>query len=262
MTPRKTSSQKLVWKRYAPVGLWLAGLSVFVGIVVLAIKVLVVIGIYAPAPETVKVIDGVGLGALAAFVIGLSLFALLDPKKVREFLTGRQARHGSAALINLIAVLGIVFVVNRIVYEYPVQMDWTEDKENTLAPETLSTLKALPEPVEAIGFFTANYPSENAEKILSRYKNSSDGKFTFRIVNPDREPALAARYQVARDGTIVLIMGERQESVTYASEQNITNALVRLLSPEERVVYFLTGHGEHSIEQGGDNSYRRVRTLL
>lgn len=169
-----------------------------VGIGVLATKVLTVIGIYAPPPETVKTINNIGLGAVAAFVIGLALFALLDPQKTRQFLTGRQARHGSTAFINLVAVIGILFVVNLIVYENPVQMDWTEDKENTLAPETLATLKALPEPVQAIGFFTANYPSESAEKLLSQYQASSDGKFSYRIINPDREPGVAARQNQPR----------------------------------------------------------------
>ena len=60
------------------------------------------------------------------------------PKRTRDFLTGRQVRHGSNALIMLVAFVLILVVVNAIVYQNPIQWDWTEDKQNTLAPETIA----------------------------------------------------------------------------------------------------------------------------
>lgn len=260
-SPRKKSTAR----RYAPLGLWLTGLSILVGIVVLAIKLLAVINIYTPTADKIKIINAVGLGALAAFVTGLAVFALLDPNRIQKFLSGHQARHGSSALITLIAVIGIIFVVNLFFYQNPMNwknLDWTEDKSNTLAPETLNTLQALPSPVKAIGFFTANYSSASAEKLLNDYKNSSAGKFDFQIVNPENKPTLAAQYKVTRDGTIVLVMDNRQESITYASETEMTNALVRLMNPGQRIIYFLTGHGEADSQTSGNPSLTRVSAML
>jgi len=57
-------------------------------------------------------------------------------------------------------------------------------------------------------------------------------------------------------------MGERQEPVSFVSEQQITAAMLRLISPEERVVYFLTGHGEYSPEDSGDQAYTQVKRTL
>ncbi len=37
--------------------------------------------------------------ALGFVVIGLAVFAILDPKRVREAFTGRQAKYGSNALV-------------------------------------------------------------------------------------------------------------------------------------------------------------------
>lgn len=262
MAKNTSSRKKSIYQRYAPAGLWLSGIAVLVGIVVLAIKLLAFMMIYVPTDTTKNIINGFGIGSLAAFVIGLALFALLDPKRVRTFITGRQAKYGSNALITLLAVTGIVFVVNLIAYQNPKTMDWTEDKTHTLAPESLATLAALPEPVEAIGFFTVNYSSANAEKILTDFRNNSDGKFDFRIVNPERNPTLAQKYNVTRDGTIVIVMGDRQEVINYASEQNVTNALVRLINPEQRVIYFMTGHGESDVVNAGESAYTRVSSLL
>lgn len=262
MAKKSTSRKKSAARRYAPAGLWLSGFALLVGIFVLAIKLIAFMGIYAPTDETRNVINGVGIGSLAAFVIGLALFALLDPKRIRTLLQGRQARHGSNAFITLVAVTGIIFVVNLITYQNPKAMDWTQDKSHTLAPETIATLEALPEPVEAIGFFTANYSSASAEELLTDFKNNSDGKFDFRFINPESNPTLAQQYNVTRDGTIVFVMGERQELISYPTEQNVTNALVRLINPEQRVVYFMTGHGESEVENASETAYTRVNALL
>jgi ABC-type uncharacterized transport system involved in gliding motility auxiliary subunit len=50
--------------------------------------------------------------------------------------------------------------------------------------------------------------------------------------------------------------------VTTISEQEITNALVRLMNPGQRTVYFLTGHGEPSLTTSSQTSYTRVQTVL
>ncbi len=47
-------------------------------------------------------------------------------------------------------------------------------------------------------------------------------------------------------------MGDQSVIVAFASEEEILKGLLRLLNPESSVVYFLTGHGEHDIQQGGE----------
>lgn len=262
MANKTQSRTKTNIRRFASIGLWLAGAALLIGIIVVAIKLITYMGMYAPTTETSKLIKYIGLGAVALFILGLAFFSLLDPQRVRNFLTGRQARHGSSALITLAAVIGIVFVINMIVYQNPQQWDWTQDKAHTLAPETIDTLKALPSTVEAIGFFTANNSTETAQKLFTDFKTNSDGKFNFRFVDPNSNPALASQYNISRDGTIVLLMNNQQELVTFASESEMTNALVRLINPGQRVVYFLTGHGEADTQNTGETSFTRVRSLL
>ena len=42
------------------------------------------------------------------------------------------------------------------------------------------------------------------------------------------------------------------------TEQAFTSALVRLMSGEEKVVYFLTGHGELSVNESGDDGFSQA----
>jgi ABC-type uncharacterized transport system involved in gliding motility auxiliary subunit len=255
---KRTENRKKSARKFAPLGLWLAGLAFLAGIIILAVKLLVLMQI---VPDQTWINTAL-LITLGVFVLGLATFALLNPRKVRELIMGRQAKHGSNALITLIALFGIIIVVNLLIYKNPVQWDWTEDKSHTLAPETLSTLQVLTSPVEAIGFFTQNYSSTTAVDLMTDFRDNSNEMFDFQIVDPDQNPALAQQYGITRDGSIVLVLGEQQELLTYVSEQNITSALVRLMNPGERTVYFITGHGESDLQNSGDTAFTRVASVL
>jgi ABC-type uncharacterized transport system involved in gliding motility auxiliary subunit len=199
---------------------------------------------------------------LGLIIVGLALYALLDPERVRQLLTGRQARYGSNALVLSLAFVGIVVVLNYLVFQNSKRWDLTEDKQYTLAPETHDTLRNLKEPVLAQAFFTKRMSTDQAQVVLDQYKNNSNGKFNYMFIDPERNPVLAEQSNISRDGSIILTMGELKEPVTNVSEQEMTGALVRLLNPEQRTIYFLTGHGEYSPEDGGEKSYAQVKRTL
>jgi ABC-type uncharacterized transport system involved in gliding motility auxiliary subunit len=200
-------------------------------------------------------------------ILGLATYAIMEPDRVRRFLTGRQARYGSNMLVMSIAFLGILIVGNVIAYQLANQnpsfaWDLTEDKSNTLAPELTNALEALPETVTATAFFSQNSDTVSAEELLSRIKANSNGKFTYSFVDPDRDPQAALDAGITGDGKILLQMGEQKEIVAFVSETEILEGLARLRNPGNNVVYFLTGHGELDIEQGGEASMTRARETL
>jgi len=260
MAMKSKSPKKISAKQFAPAGLWLSGLAVLVVIITLIVKLLIFIGLYTPPDQ--KIINLVLWIGLGVAIVGPALYALFDPQRIREFLSGRQARHGSNAIITLIAFVLILVVVNIIVYQNPLQWDWTEGKQNTLAPETVDTLKSLPATVHAIGFFTARTSNASTLELFTKLKAKSNGKFDYEFVDPEANPAKATQYKITQDGSVILIMQGRQELLTNPTEQDFANALVRLMNPGQRAVYFLTGHGERDIQNTGNKSYTRARTVL
>jgi len=260
MAKKSKSSKKLNLQQFAPAGLWLSGIAVLVALITLIIKLFIAIKLYAPPDQ--KIIDLILWISLGVSVVGPALFALFDPEQTRDFLTGRQARHGSNAIIMLVAFVLILVVINAIVYQNPLQWDWTEGKQNTLAPETVDTVKALPASVHAIGFYTSRTSNSSALDLFTKIKAKSNGKFDYEFVDPEANPAKAQQYKITQDGSVVLIMQGRQELLTSPTEQDFANALVRLMNPGQRALYFLTGHGERDIQNSGDKSYTRARTVL
>jgi ABC-type uncharacterized transport system involved in gliding motility auxiliary subunit len=261
MAKTKNSQKKNSPKKFAVIGLWVSGIALLATILLLIVKLLAVAKIYT-LPNSQVFNWALGISA-ALIVLGLAFFALLNPQRVRELLTGRQARYGSNAVIMLLAFVGILLVVNILVLQNPGKpMDFTEDKQNSLATETLDTLKALPASVQATAFYTSQTPSDTARKLLENYKNHSNGKFDYTFIDPDQNPLAAQQAGITGDGKIYLQMGNQHEIVASASEQDLTSALVRLMNPGQQTIYFLTGEGERDIANAGNTAYTTAKSAL
>ncbi len=238
--------------RYAFIGLIVAGvgclatglLAIVQGTVALKLLTL---------QNSSQVLQWMAISA-GVLVLGLAAYAIMDPQAVRRFLTGRQARYGSNALIMSLAFAAIIIFANWLVYQNPWSHDFTEDQQHTLAPETIRTLAALPDKVSAIAFYSSQTSSDSAKQLLNDFKANSKGKFDFRFVDPNADPLLARQYGVTGDGKIVLTMGKANETASFAGESELTQAMIRLISPQARTVYFLTGHGEPDIASTDANS--------
>jgi ABC-type uncharacterized transport system involved in gliding motility auxiliary subunit len=201
--------------------------------------------------------------SLAFIVVGLALYALIDPSRTRELITGRQVRYGSNALILTIAIVGILVVANILASKVNKTWDLTEDKQNTLSEESVTALKSLKAPVKAEAYFTSRIPTDTARTLLENYKNASGGNFDYEFIDPETNPVRATAAKVTRDSTIVLVEGARSEQISYASEQEITNGLIRLDNPGNRKVYFLIGHDEYSPDDTtGTRSYSSAKQIL
>jgi gliding motility-associatede transport system auxiliary component len=203
---------------------------------------------------------------MGLFVIGLAIYVALDPGVVRKALIGRQGRYGSNALLLIIAFVGILAVINYLVYKNTKRWDLTADQSNTLSKETSNIVKSLPDTVIAKAFYTTDATmassKENTKSLLDQYVYEGDGKFQYEFIDPNKDPVSAQEAGITRDGSIVLYMGTGKQPLTSISEQELTGAMVRLMNPGNHVVYFLTGHGEDPISGGSDQSYSQLKSAL
>jgi len=236
-------------KRFAPLGLAL-GIGGFIAAAVIWILQ--------------RQFDVYVQGSLVVGMVGLGLAMMLNPGVIQTWLGGRQARYGSNVLVMTVFFIAVLVLINYIVYKNPKRWDLTEDQTNTLAAETLDVLKQLPQPVLAVGFYSAQSASSRstAQQLLDRYKIKAAGKFTYEFHDLDAEPTVAKQYNVTRDSTLVLTMGYQREELTFASEQEVTGALIRLLHPTKRVVYFVIGHGERDSADVGEEGLSKITDLL
>lgn len=234
-------------KKLAPLGLYLSLLSA-----------LLTIGLAIVLREFSLPVQ-IGLGLV---VIGLALFALLDPERTRLMLTGRQAKYGSNALILFVSFAGILAIVNVLASSSSIRVDLTQDKTHTLAQETIAILNSLTEPVSAQAFYSSQTNSTTAKTLLEDFKANSGGKFTYQMIDPNSDPIAARNANITHDGTIVLTQTGRTETPNYASESELAAALLRINNPGNRAVYFLGGHGEYDINTSGEKTIQTLKQTL
>jgi ABC-type uncharacterized transport system involved in gliding motility auxiliary subunit len=189
------------------------------------------------------------LGLGAAFLL-LSL--VLNAREARSAMGTRTVRYGAGAAVMALLALGIIVTANAISVKHNKRWDLTENKRNSVSPQTIQVLRTLKAPVSAIAFFRSDTPGKKtAEDLFAQYATYSGGKFTWRLEDTDRAPALAREYGVESYGTVVLLGGSpgqtRTEKVLDAEEEKLTNAIVKITRAGKRVIYMLKGHGEREI---------------
>jgi ABC-type uncharacterized transport system involved in gliding motility auxiliary subunit len=246
--------------RYAVIGLVIAALGCVATGLLAIVQGTVALKLYTPASAG-QILQWIGISA-AVLVLGLAVYGILNPDGVRRFFSGRQARYGSNTVIMSLAFVGILVIINWLVYQNPMHKDVTEDQTHTLAPETIRALASLPDRITAIAFFSTQTPTDTAKQLLDNFKSNSKGKFDYRFEDPNANPVLAKQYGITGDGKIVLTMGKVSETAAFADESELTQAMIRLISPQARTVYFLTGHGEPDINGSETSSLSRAKQTL
>ncbi|MGH7382857.1 MAG: GldG family protein [Candidatus Methylomirabilales bacterium] len=179
-----------------------------------------------------------------------------------EFVRRRGTRYGLNTALALMLFLAIVVVVEALAIRHNVRVDLTQGRRHSLSDQSIKLLRSLENEVHAVAFYRTDEPGKAAaQDLLAQYAQISP-KFRFELVDPDRHPALARRYGIATYGTVVLESGGKEQKFQGAEEEKITNALVKLLRTEKRVLYFLTGHGEAGLDSAARQGLSQAKQAL
>ncbi|MEE9181537.1 MAG: Gldg family protein [candidate division NC10 bacterium] len=183
-------------------------------------------------------------------------------ERIRQLLSRRGTRYGLNTAVTLLLFLAVVLVVEALAIRHNARVDLTEGSRHTLSSQSIKVLRSLEKEVNAVAFYRTDEPAKAAaQDLLDQYAYFSS-KFRSEFVDPDRHPALARRYGITTYGTVILESGGKEEKIQGADEERITNALVKLLRQEKRVLYFLIGHGEGDLESAERQGLSQAKQAL
>ncbi len=187
-------------------------------------------------------------------------YAAVDFSSLLEGIKSRSVKYGAGTFIYGIIIFAIIVIINLIAYKVPKRWDLTANKIYSLSPESKKVANMVPKGTVILAFFEGGNAGA-VEDLLKTYDYASD-KLTYEIVDPEKHPELAEKYQVNRDKTIVVVYKNRFFKATENTEQGITNALLKLVKGQHKKIYFLTDHGEHSITDDSAQGYSILKKAL
>jgi ABC-type uncharacterized transport system involved in gliding motility auxiliary subunit len=155
----------------------------------------------------------------------------------------RQARYGTLSLVSIVAVLGILVAVNYLASRKPAV---GPDREPGLQPLG-AELQGLDAPVQ----FTVYDQETGFDRFRNRFETYQyeSNQVKVEYVDVDRQPARAKEAGITQYGTVVATYRDREQRLTTSiEEQDVTNALIKLVSGAEKKVYFTVGHGERETD--------------
>lgn len=159
---------------------------------------------------------------------------LRDPRGIFAVTTG----------ISVAVFVGVLVMLNIAVWYNPWSIDLTASGRNEVSDDTRRILGRLQAPVELMQF--GRDPDPRVEQLLRSFERETP-RIRVEFVDSDRQADLARQYGVLRNGAVVARSGEKFRKIDEPNEQALITAVLQATTSEDKVVCFVTGHGERGM---------------
>jgi ABC-type uncharacterized transport system involved in gliding motility auxiliary subunit len=177
-----------------------------------------------------------------------------------NWLKARQTKFGAYVAVYLLVIIAVLGAANWLATQYDKSVDTTSNKRFSLSDQTIKIVKDLKKDVK-IEYFDQQKNFTTAKDLLDRYNNLSS-KMHVEYIDPDKKPSIAKSMGVRTYGSTFILANGKTEEAKSVTEEEITGALVRALKGGKRTVCFVSGSGEHSLEDTERNGYGNVKEAL
>ena len=194
---------------------------------------------------------------------GLACVLLYMASQWRDIATSmsrRQTRLSAIAASTVVVVLALLVAVNYLASRRNKRWDLTANQQFSLSDQTRQILQKLDAPL-SVKVFDRPTEFDRFRDRLGEYAYLSKN-VSVEYIDVDKQPVLANQNQVQSYGTVVFDYKGRTERVVSADEQQLTNGLIKLITGEQRTVYFLQGHGEKDVANSERGGYSEIASGL
>jgi len=173
----------------------------------------------------------------------------------------RQTRYGSKVVLATAAFVSILAALAYLSSRHHARIDLTEAGVYGLSPQSRRIVEGLDKPLQLDAFVEAG-TNEELKALLDGYRYASDN-VTYQLVDPDRSPDLVSRFGITTLNSLHIAYGSESTLVTNPTEETITNGIIKVTRTTKKIVCFVTGHGEPSIEgEQEPQGYARAKKAL
>ena len=177
-----------------------------------------------------------------------------------DLLKARQTKYVAYASVYILVILAVLTIGNVLANRYSKSYDGTSNKRFTLSDQTIKIVKGLKDPA-TITYYDRPDGFKRAKDTLDQYANLSH-KVHVDYIDPEKNPLAAREAGIKSFGTAIVQVGARKEEAKGLTEEGITGAFIRDLKSNTRTVCFVTGSGEHQIDNTAREGYSAFKDLL
>ncbi len=177
-----------------------------------------------------------------------------------EWMKTRQTRYTLYVTVYLLVILAILGAANWLANQHNKSIDSTSNKKFSLSDQTVKVVKGLKQDV-TITDYDKTSSFGTSRDLLDRYSNLSS-KLHVVYLDPDKKPQVAKAAGIRSYGQIMVDSGTKKEEAKSLTEEEVTGALIRSLKSGERNVCFVSGSGEHSLEDSGRTGFSNAKEAL
>src|SRR5436189_824233 len=170
-----------------------------------------------------------------------------------DWMKTRQTRYSLYLTVYLLVILAILGATNWLANGHNKSIDSTSNKKFSLSDQTVKVVKGLTRDV-TITDYDKTSAFTTSRDLLDRYANLSS-KLKVVYLDPDKKPQVAKAAGIRAYGEIYVDSGTKKEQAKSLTEEEVTGALIRSLKSGERNACFVSGSGEHSMEDTGRTGY-------
>jgi ABC-type uncharacterized transport system involved in gliding motility auxiliary subunit len=197
--------------------------------------------------------------AWAGLVCALA-YTLGQWREIAKVFSRRQARYGTLAGVSILVVLGILVAINYIGAKQNKRWDLTANKQFSLSDQSRNVVVKLDAPLQ-VRVFAQEPEFQTFRDKLKEYEYASKN-VSVEYIDPDKKPTIAKQNQIQQYGTIVFEYKGRTERITTSTEQDLTNAIIKVVSGQQRKIFFTQGHGEHDTASQDRDGYGSISAAL
>jgi ABC-type uncharacterized transport system involved in gliding motility auxiliary subunit len=207
-----------------------------------------------------------GTGPKVLLILGIVGLACWLATNVTAVVAQVRARGVQAVLNSVLFtafVIGIIVMANYIAGRHHIfRADWSEAKLHSLSQGTLDIVRNLDKDVTITAFLSPDYPgSDQTRTMLGEYEIHGK-RISLKVYDPALAITKVEEFKPTSKGSIFVECGERKEEIQVATEEKISSAILAVTTGEKIKAYFLTGHGEQSLDAYGEQGLKWLKTYL
>jgi hypothetical protein len=182
-------------------------------------------------------------------------------------ISGRTARFGYNVAAYTTVFVGLLVVINLFAKWNNKRWDFTEQGVYSLAEKSRQMVERLEKPLKLVGVRAGEAGfQDRLEDLLKLYKHYGGEKVSYEMLEARAKPVEIQRLGLKPGNLVYIEYGSGEEKavnrINEATEQAVTNAILKLVRGEQKKIYYIQGHGEPNLESADANGLKAFSGAL